>query len=150
MIQAPAARRPAPAPRWRFFGHVARHATLSLGVLIGGLAIGCGPITAHQSIRQATISVEAARAAQADRYAVYEFVSSVEFLKKARELEGYSEFQDAVNLAKTAAEYADKAKTRALNNPSRGLSPVPGSTPVEGDADPNDNPEAGVPEGSSL
>ncbi|MFN3198600.1 MAG: hypothetical protein ACE366_09345 [Bradymonadia bacterium] len=110
--------------------------------MVALLLSACGPITAHQAIRKATISVEAARAAQADRYAVYELVSAVEFLKKAREMEGYSNFQDAVDLALTAAEYADKAKVRALDNPTRGLDAPPrGLAPSSEPAGDDETPE---------
>lgn len=109
----------------------------------------CGPITAHQRIGEATVAVEAARAAQADRYAVYEYVSAVEFLKKAREVEGFSEFQDAVDLAATAEEYAEKARKRALASPDRGLL-KPGET-VPAAETPGKKPDPAVPpEGSQL
>lgn len=126
--------------------------SLCVGLVAALTLTACGPITAHQAIRKATISVEAARAAQADRYAVYELVSAVEFLKKAREMEGYSNFQDAADLALIAAEYGDKAKTRAINNPTRGLNGLSAPAPAGDAADEGGSelPEDAAPEGSSL
>lgn len=112
---------------------------LALFGLVGlyGL-IGCGPVTSVTRIYDASVAIEAARAAQADRYAVYEFVSAVEYLKKAKEEEGYSDFQMAIDYAAKARKFADEARSRALSSPDRGL-PMPG-TRVE---DPDEPEETG-------
>ncbi|MHC4838024.1 MAG: DUF4398 domain-containing protein [Planctomycetota bacterium] len=120
-----------------------------VGLLLLG---GCGPGTSTTRISEATVAIEAARVVDADRFAVYEFVRAVEYLKKAREEEGYSDFQAAINLALDAREFAEKARARALASPERGsetpaAAPAPGpfESPSEAD-EPND----GVPSGSSL
>lgn len=120
-----------------------------VGLLLLG---GCGPVTSTTRISEATVAIEAARVVDADRFAVYEFVRAVEHLKKAREEEGFSDFQAAINLALEAREFAEKARARALASPERGseapaAAPAPGplGSPSEAD-EPND----GVPSGSSL
>jgi len=75
-------------------------------------AVACGPVTTTQRVADATIAVEAARGIDAERYATYEYVSAVEYLRKAREEEGYSDYQQAIDLAIKAREMADKAKAR--------------------------------------
>ena len=75
----------------------------------------CGPLTAHSDIAQAQIAVEAARGAEAPRYAIYEYRSAKNYLRKAKEEEGFSSFQSAINLAKKAIKYADEARVRAFN-----------------------------------
>ncbi len=104
---------------------------LFFGVLLLSLAAlpGCGPITATTSIAEATVAVEAARGAQADKYAIYEFHSAVLHLRKAREEEGYSDFQDAVNLAHKARKLAEKAKDLAMSSDARDLPPPPAAAP---------------------
>jgi hypothetical protein len=75
----------------------------------------CGPLTAHSDIAQAQIAVEAARGAEASRYAIYEYRSAQNYLRKAKEEEGFSSFQSAINLAKKAIKYADEARVRSFN-----------------------------------
>lgn len=74
----------------------------------------CGPITAHSTIARAHIALEAARGAEAQKYAIYQYRSAELYLKKAKEEEGYSSFQEAVDLAKISRSFADKARARAL------------------------------------
>ncbi|MBU0553808.1 DUF4398 domain-containing protein [Myxococcota bacterium] len=91
-----------------------------LGILF---IVGCGPITATTAIAEATVAIEAARGAQADQFAKYEFTRAQAHLWKAKEEEGYSDFQDAVNLAREAKVFAEKAKARAMARPERALLP---------------------------
>lgn len=76
--------------------------------------LGCGPSTAHLAIADARVAIEAARGARAETYAIFEFTSAVEHLRKASEEEGYADFDAAVRLAKSARTFADQATQRAL------------------------------------
>ena len=87
---------------------------------------GCGPITATTAIAKATVAVEAAEGANAEKYAVYEFLSAREYLRKAKEEEGYSDFQAAIDLAKAALDFAEKARELAMSNPGREMN-APGA-----------------------
>jgi hypothetical protein len=110
-------------------------------LLIAGAGVaGCGPVTSTQTLADATIALETAKAVEADRYAVYEYVSAVEYMKKAKEEEGFSDFQAAIDLAKQARDFAEKARQRALANPARGNF-RPGETPLrKPDEGPRDEP----------
>lgn len=94
---------------------------LGSGLLLG--LFGCGPITATTAIADATVAVEAAGSAEAEKYALYEYTSAVEYLRKAREEEGYSDFQAAIDLAHRARTFGEKARERAMRSPERGLPP---------------------------
>jgi len=75
--------------------------------------LGCGPITSATAIKEARVAIDAADSAGAVDGAPYEFFSAVERLKKAREEQGYSDFQAAVDLAKEAKTLALEAKKKA-------------------------------------
>jgi hypothetical protein len=81
---------------------------------------GCGPISSTHAIAEATVAVEAATGVDAKRYAAYEFTLAYEYLRKAREEEGYADYQAAINLANAARKFAEEAKERALSHPERG------------------------------
>lgn len=76
----------------------------------------CGPLTAHSSIAKAHIALQAAEAAGADKFAVFEFRSAQLYLRKAKEEEGFSSFQEAIDFAKKATQFANKASGRAMQN----------------------------------
>lgn len=94
------------------------------------LSAGCGPTTAHLAIADARVALEAARGARAETYAIFEYTSAVEHLRKAREEEGYSEFAAALRFARSARDYAMKARARALGRPASAAARVDGQTPV--------------------
>lgn len=93
-------------------------------------AIGCGPVTTTQRVADATVAVEAARGIDAERFATFEYVSAVEYLRKAREEEGYSDYQDAIDLAVKSREFADKAKARTRENRARSADKAREKAPV--------------------
>jgi outer membrane protein OmpA-like peptidoglycan-associated protein len=70
---------------------------VALGVagLVVTLLGACGPTSAHLAIAEAQVALEAARGARAETYAVFEYTSAVEHLRKASEEEGYSDFDAA-------------------------------------------------------
>jgi hypothetical protein len=132
----------APATRrFRIAGRVLATALVAAG------AAACGPVTSTMTVNEATVAVEAAQAVDAERYALYEYASAVEYLKKAKEEEGFSDFQAAVDLARKARDFAEKARQRALASPLRGTL-RPGETPSNlGEPDDEDHDE---PDGSRL
>ena len=106
---------------------------LLLGLAL--LAPGCGPIEyLNQVARKAASAVAEAKKADAERWAPYEYWSSVEYLHKAREEGGYADFQVAVEFAKKAQDFAhqarDLARERAASTPE-GIEALPqGGQPV--------------------
>lgn len=93
-------------------------------------AVGCGPVTTTQRVADATVAVEAARGIDAERYATFEYVSAVEYLRKAREEEGYSDYQEAIDLAVKARDFADKAKVRTREARSKSADAAREAAPV--------------------
>lgn len=91
---------------------------------------GCGPVQYIGTVTQsAATEVAAAKAANADKYAPYEYTSAVENLHKAREEEGYADHQAAVRFGKLAAEQAKKAKQIALENAGKPAPVNPAESP---------------------
>jgi len=63
--------------------------------------LGCGPVEYISQVgNKAASAVSAAKLAQADRYAPYEFTAAEEYLHKAREEAGYAEYQDAIEFGR--------------------------------------------------
>jgi hypothetical protein len=86
------------------------------GCLVLVAFAGCGPITYINHVTmQASRAVKRAEAAKADELAPYEFTMAAEHLHKARELAGYSRFQEAVAFGKTAQKFGREAEQKALD-----------------------------------
>ena len=77
-------------------------------------AAACGPVQSTAYLLDAAVQIEAARTAQAERYAPYEWTSANLYLHKAREEVGYSDFEQAVSYSKKASVFANKAKENAM------------------------------------
>ena len=81
-----------------------------IGCFILALSLaGCGPVIATSNIIQADAALEEARLLNAQTYAPYWFHSAKIYLKKARSLDGKSEYQHASNYAGVALSRAQKA-----------------------------------------
>lgn len=74
----------------------------------------CGPIGYVSNVRGAATAVEEARAANAAKYAPYEWTRAVEYLRQARAEAAYADFQAANRFGRLAQEAAAKAKTDAI------------------------------------
>ncbi|MEO8705592.1 MAG: DUF4398 domain-containing protein [Kofleriaceae bacterium] len=109
-------------------------------VLVLVLALGgCGPLVYVNDVTQgASNSVEAARVADADKYAPYYWTRAKEYLYKARERAAAADYQGANRfgrLAKEAAELAEQSAGEAKKDPSkRPLELKPEVAPAKGDA----------------
>lgn len=97
-------------------------------VLVGGLLWGCGPIMATQNIARADDAVAMAAAAYGDQYATYQYVSAVEYLEKAREEWGFSDFKQANLYARRALQQAESALRRVQNRLDAFGNPLPDGT----------------------
>jgi hypothetical protein len=82
-----------------------------LGLL--GLCAGCGPIVSGVQIVNANIALSAAETAGAKRTAIYEYTAAREYLQKAREEHGYSDFWASRIYADKALDYAVRARKKA-------------------------------------
>ncbi len=102
-----------------------RHTLFSLFLLLPVLALaGCGSVLSSSEINSADSALELALSASADEFAVYEYVSAEEYLNKAREEWGRSDFQQAVDYARRAHEFATMAYERALRAANIGEIPT--------------------------
>src|SRR4029077_4384141 len=97
-------------PRLRILRCVPTVAVLAVAPLLG-----CGPVEYISQVgNKAASAVSAAKLAQADRYAPYEYTAAEEYLHKAREEAGYSEYQDAIDYGKKAEDLANRARAIAV------------------------------------
>lgn len=74
---------------------------------------GCGPIFSTYLIIDAEAKFAGAKAAEADRYAIYEYTASEAYLKKAHEELGYADYGPAIDYAYKAADLAAQGTERA-------------------------------------
>ena len=104
-------------------------ATSLAALVVSVLALaGCGPVKSTSLIMDADVLVEAARTADAEKLAPYEYTAAVTYLHKAREEQGYSDFEIAIDYAKKAGRFAAAAKEKASAITSEGALP---SEPVD-------------------
>ena len=87
---------------------------LVVAAVLGLSLVGCGPIVGGVQILNADIALSAARTAGAEKDAKYEYVAAQEYLQKAREEHGYSDYWAARVYADKATALAKKAKQKAL------------------------------------
>ncbi|HET7501470.1 MAG TPA: hypothetical protein VFK02_10720 [Kofleriaceae bacterium] len=86
-----------------------RRSSLAVAVVIAGVC-GCGPIVYVTEVtRNASDAVEAARAANAEKYAPYWWTRATQYLAKAREVAAHADFQGANRFGRLAAEAAVQA-----------------------------------------
>jgi hypothetical protein len=74
---------------------------------------GCGPVVSGVQIINANIAISAAETAGAKRAALYEHTAAKEYLQKAREEHGYSDFWASRIYADKALDYAVRARKKA-------------------------------------
>jgi hypothetical protein len=83
---------------------------IALVALLGA----CGPIAyVGQVTLRADDAVDAARAAEADKYSPYWWTRAKEYLYMAREVAGHADYQGANHFGRLAEEAAIKAKEEA-------------------------------------
>ncbi|TXD35998.1 DUF4398 domain-containing protein [Lujinxingia vulgaris] len=109
-------------------------------VALGALLVGCGPIQATQRISEAEVAMERARVADADQHSPYEYTSAANYLYKAKEEWGYSQFEAAYDYATQARRAAESALINAREAPwpghpvlGRDKSPIEADTEAEAD-----------------
>jgi hypothetical protein len=80
------------------------------------IACGCGPIEYFNQVgAKAASAVAAAKEAEADRYAPYEYTAAEAYLHKAREEAGYAQYQDSIEFGRRAEELAHRARAIAMS-----------------------------------
>lgn len=108
---------------WLAWGR--RMATVGLlgGVLVG--TTGCGAAMSTYLILRAQAELDGAEAAEAEKYAPYEYRAANEYLHKSREEQGHADFGPSIEYAFKAQELAEKGRTRAEDQRKQ-LEPPPG------------------------
>lgn len=99
---------------------------LALGVLPWlALVSGCGPVTYLSRVTfGATGDVAEARIVNGEQMAPYEYTAAVEYLRRAKELAGYSRYHDANNFAALAQKDAKAAKKVAQRRTKNNELPI--------------------------
>ena len=93
------------------FSTLSRH--LLAAIALAGCA-ACGPVQSTAHLLDSDVQLEAARTAQADKLAPYEWTSANLYLHKAREEVGYADFEQAVSYAAKASKFANAAREVAM------------------------------------
>jgi len=93
------------------------------GTILACLLLGCGPVTATRVIDSADAALVRTRGADGDKLAPYETTLAALYLAKAREKQGYAQYEDAEILAAEARRFADAASLKAGQR--RATDPVP-------------------------
>ena len=81
---------------------------------MGGSAVGCGPVQSTAYLMDAEVQIDAAKTAQAERYAPYEWTAANLYYRKSKEEVGYSDFEQAVDFAQKATKFANQARDNAM------------------------------------
>jgi hypothetical protein len=74
----------------------------------------CGPVESTHFILQADSAIEGAKIADGEKRSPYEYTAAEQYLHKAREKWGTSDFEYSVDYARKAKTLAEKAKERSL------------------------------------
>lgn len=99
-------------------------------LLLALVAAGCGPTHSTSLIMEADVQLEAARAADAAKLAPYEFTAAEAYLRKAREEQGYADFDVAIDFGKKAVKFATDAKKKSMAARAEGALPTVPSLPA--------------------
>ncbi|MGC4115538.1 MAG: DUF4398 domain-containing protein [Myxococcales bacterium] len=101
-----------------------RSAAIILGAALSGLGLAaCGPTQSTALIMDGDVQLEAARMADAPKLAPYEFTAAEAYLHKAREEQGYSDFEVSIDFGRKAVKFAQEAKKKAMAAKAEGALP---------------------------
>ena len=115
-------------------------ALLSLLSLVA-FSTGCGPIFSTYLIMDAESKLAAAKAAEGERYAIYEYTAADAYLKKAHEELGYADYGPAIDYAYKAADLAAQGTAKATEERHRHLDePTAPTTSTEETVEPEAAP----------
>ena len=102
----------------------------SLALSLGLLALaGCGPTQSTALIMDADVQLESARVADAPKLSPYEYTAAEAYLHKAREEQGYSDFEVSIDFARKAVKFANEARQKAMAAKAEGALPNVPSLP---------------------
>ena len=90
-----------------------------LALMVLAALAACGPIRSSKALIDADVDLEAARAAGAQKSAVYEYTAAEAYLHEARVLSGQAQFETAEDYADKASAFAQAATKKALSASNR-------------------------------
>jgi hypothetical protein len=103
---------------------MARFALVLLIALAASFSLlGCGPVMSTYLIISAQAELDGAKAADGEKYAVYEYTAASEYLAKAREEQGYADFGPSIDYGFKANELAVQARERAESERNKERAP---------------------------
>ena len=105
-------------------------ARLAIVLAAATLCAACGPVQSTSFLMDAETMLEAARTAQAEKLAPYEWTAANLYLHKSKEEVGYADFEQAVDYAKKAVDFATRARDGAVRTVRRTEAPAPVNTPT--------------------
>ena len=81
-----------------------------------GLAAGCGPVESTSVILDAEAACAKAEVEHAEKVpeAAYYYYAATQYLDKAKEEQGYADFEIAIDYGRKAKELAEKARSIAI------------------------------------
>ena len=117
---------------------VGRLAAATLVAALSGLGLtACGPTQSTALIMDADVQVESARAADAPKLSPFEYTSAEAYLHKAREEQGYSDFEVSIDYGRKAVKFATEARQKSMAARAEGALPtVPTLPPPPPKVDP--------------
>lgn len=85
-----------------------------VSLVLASVLAGCGPVQATAYLIDTETMLEAARTAQAEKLAPYEWTAARLYMEKSKEEVGYSEYEQAIDYGKKAVDFATRARDAAL------------------------------------
>ncbi len=80
------------------------------------ISFGCGPVESTYLIVQSDTAIQGAKTADAEKKSPYEYYAAEQYLHKAREKWGTSDFEYSIDYAKDARDLAKKARERSMKS----------------------------------
>ncbi len=77
---------------------------------------GCGPVESTSLIVEADTALHNAKTAEAQKKSPYEYTAAEQYLHKAREKWGTSDFEYSIDYATQARDLATTARERSMKN----------------------------------
>lgn len=78
------------------------------------LSYGCGPVESTSLIVQSDTALQGAKTADGEKKSPYEYYAAEQYLHKAREKWGTSDFEYSIDYAREARDLAKQARERAM------------------------------------
>ena len=118
-------------------------AVITVAVALAAGAFACGPTQSTILINEAEVAFEKARLNEAEKKAPYEYHSAGEYLHKAKEEWGYSDFEAALDYAALSKQFSEEAikKVKGTSDGMLGKDRKEKKSDKKGPPDPTEDPQ---------